>query len=57
MGSRDVRGGAVIFIDASATVWDEVNVRAEDLAQLLVYYYRIPRYIRVCVFFSSAGAL
>ena len=68
MGSRDVRGGAVIFIDASATVWDEVDVKPEDLAQLLVYYYRIPRYVRVflllqnsqvcsCVFLAPLGAL
>lgn len=42
-GSRDTRGGPVVYIDASTSCWDSISVTSEELAKLLVYYYKIPR--------------
>nr|XP_047140642.1 puratrophin-1 isoform X2 [Hydra vulgaris] len=42
-GSRDKRGGSVIFLDTSETSWENIKVDSEEVAKLLMYYYKIPR--------------
>ncbi|XP_065671582.1 puratrophin-1 isoform X5 [Hydra vulgaris] len=42
-GSRDKRGGSVIFFDTSETSWENIKADSEEFAKLLMYYYKIPR--------------
>ena len=42
-GTRDKRGGPVIFFDTSETCWENNNTDSEEVAKLLLYYYKIPR--------------
>ena len=42
-GSRDQRGGPVIYFDTSRTLWESTDMNPEELAKLLMYYYKIPR--------------
>lgn len=42
-GSRDKRGGSVIFFDTNKRSWENTDLNSEELAKLLIYYYKIPK--------------
>lgn len=44
-GSRDKRGGSVIFFDTNKRSWENADLNSEELAKLLIYYYKIPKYV------------
>ena len=44
-GSRDKRGGPVIFFHASEEVWQNADANSQELVKLLMYYYELPRYV------------
>ena len=54
-GSRDKRGGPVIFFDASRSLWENNDMDSDELAKLLMYYYKIPRYVNKIFFQISAS--
>lgn len=43
-GSRDKRGGPVIFFETDKSFWENADMNSEELAKLLVYYFKIVRY-------------
>ena len=42
-GSRDKRGGPVIFFQALEEVWENADANSQELVKLLMYYYELPR--------------
>lgn len=42
-GSRDKRGGPVIFFETNKTFWENNDMNSEELANLLIYYFKIVR--------------
>ncbi|XP_071091889.1 puratrophin-1-like isoform X2 [Haliotis cracherodii] len=42
-GSRDVNGGAVVFIFTGSMIWHNRQVLSVELAKLLMYYHSVPR--------------
>ena len=44
-GATDRRGGPVIFFETNKSCWENTDMDSEELAKLLIYYYKIPRYV------------
>lgn len=42
-GALDRRGGPVIFFDTNKECWRNTDMDSEELARLLIYYFKIPR--------------
>ena len=40
-GSRDKRGGPVIYFETNKKFWENTDMNSEELAKLLIYYYKI----------------
>ena len=45
-GALDRRGGPVIFFDTTKECWRNTDFDSGELARLLIYYFKIPRWVK-----------